>query len=166
MKKINAIRGQRSFFVFKGTLLFCHIMKFNLVPIFFSLFFYQVLDLIKEVSEDKDDLDDVVGEVNGEGNTSDISAGYHSDSESCVMTSGNSPFISKEARYNFLSRSGRIINFFSREIASEKVIDRVGSSAGGKNAQSFSKTEIRLNLGKWRPEAKYLCPSDEIYLLL
>lgn len=39
------------------------------------------------------------------GNLSDIS-GYHSDSESCVMTSGNSPFISKEARYNFLSRSG------------------------------------------------------------
>ena len=51
---------------------------------------------MKEVSEDKED--------DGEG--SDIS-GYHSDSESAVMTSGNSPFISKEARYSFLSRSGK-----------------------------------------------------------
>lgn len=54
---------------------------------------------MKEVAEDKDDDEDV------EGNASDIS-GYHSDSESAVMTSGNSPFISKEARYSFLSRSG------------------------------------------------------------
>ena len=50
---------------------------------------------MKEVSEDKD-----------EGESSDIS-GYHSDSESAVMTSGNSPFISKEERYNFLTRSGK-----------------------------------------------------------
>ena len=68
--------------------------------------------MIKEVSEDKDDFDEngevIGGGGNGEGNTSDISAGYHSDSESCVMTSGNSPFISKEARYNFLSRSGTL----------------------------------------------------------
>ena len=53
---------------------------------------------MKEVSEDKED--------DGEG--SDIS-GYHSDSESAVMTSGNSPFISKEARYSFLSRSGKLL---------------------------------------------------------
>lgn len=78
----------------------------------------QVLDLIKELCEDsKDgstadlfDDDDLfggggAGDLNGCGG--DLSAGYHSDSESCVMTSGNSPFISKEARYNFLSRSGR-----------------------------------------------------------
>jgi hypothetical protein len=51
---------------------------------------------MKEVSEDRED---------DGGNSSDIS-GYHSDSESAVMTSGNSPFISKEARYSFLSRSG------------------------------------------------------------
>lgn len=57
---------------------------------------FQVLELMKEVAEDND-----------EGDGSDIS-GYHSDSESAVMTSGNSPFISKEARYNFLSRSGEI----------------------------------------------------------
>lgn len=62
----------------------------------------QVLELIREVVED--DLDK---EGEEEGNCSDIS-GYHSDSESCVMTSGNSPFISKEARYNFLTRSVRL----------------------------------------------------------
>ncbi len=53
---------------------------------------------MKEVSEDLEE----------EGEGSDIS-GYHSDSESAVMTSGNSPFISKEARYSFLSRSGEEI---------------------------------------------------------
>ena len=37
---------------------------------------------------------------------SDVSAGYHSDSDSAVMASGNSPFVSKSARYHFLSRSG------------------------------------------------------------
>ena len=56
---------------------------------------------MKEVSEDKED--ELEG---GGGDGSDIS-GYHSDSESAVMTSGNSPFISKEARFSFLSRSGR-----------------------------------------------------------
>ena len=41
------------------------------------------------------------------GNNSDYS-GYHSDhSDSTVMMSGNSPFISKSARYNFLQRSGQ-----------------------------------------------------------
>ena len=49
---------------------------------------FQVLDLMKEVAEDKDNVDEEDG-----GNGSDIS-GYHSDSESAVMTSGNSPFIS------------------------------------------------------------------------
>ena len=36
----------------------------------------------------------------------DAYSGYHSDSDSTVMMSGNSPFVSKTARYNFLSRSG------------------------------------------------------------
>ncbi len=35
--------------------------------------------------------------------------GYHSDSDSTVMMSGNSPFVSKSARYNFLQRSGEEI---------------------------------------------------------
>ena len=55
----------------------------------------QVLELMKEVSDDLE-----------EGDTSDLSP-YHSDSDSAVMMSGNSPFISKTARYNFLSRSVR-----------------------------------------------------------
>ncbi|CAB4065074.1 unnamed protein product [Lepeophtheirus salmonis] len=56
----------------------------------------QVLDLMKEVSEEEE----------YETSTSDYS-GYHSDSDSAIMMSGNSPFVSKSARYNFLSRSGR-----------------------------------------------------------
>ena len=71
--------------------------------VFFS-FSFQVLDLMKEVTEDKGSVEEEDG-----GNGSDIS-GYHSDSESAVMTSGNSPFISKEARYSFLSRSGECRN--------------------------------------------------------
>merc|ERR1719195_962798 len=55
----------------------------------------QVLELMKEVSDDM------------EGDTSDLSP-YHSDSDSAVMMSGNSPFISKAQRYNFLSRSVRL----------------------------------------------------------
>ena len=55
----------------------------------------QVLELMKEVTEEED-----------ENASSDIS-GYHSDSDSTVMMSGNSPFVSKTARYNFLSRSGK-----------------------------------------------------------
>lgn len=64
----------------------------------------QVLELMREVSSDQnpqeDDLED----------SSDVS-GYHSDSDSAVMMSGNSPFVSKSARYNFLSRSGNTYNF-------------------------------------------------------
>ena len=72
----------------------------KLSSLFFFPFSFQVLDLMKEVTEDKGSVEEEDG-----GNGSDIS-GYHSDSESAVMTSGNSPFISKEARYSFLSRSG------------------------------------------------------------
>lgn len=46
---------------------------------------------MKEVAEDED--------------SSDIS-GYHSDSDSAIMMSGNSPYVSKRARHNFLTRSG------------------------------------------------------------
>ena len=87
------------------------------------------MDLIKEISEDRKpdgsvaaastsaaapDDDDVDAESNLNLDEDDDggSTGYHSDSESAVMTSGNSPFISKEARYNFLSRSGEIVVYF------------------------------------------------------
>ena len=62
---------------------------------------FQVLELMKEVKEEEEEEE----EEEVEEESSDIS-GYHSDSDSTVMMSGNSPFISKTARYNFLSRSG------------------------------------------------------------
>ncbi|XP_073970957.1 uncharacterized protein isoform X2 [Rhodnius prolixus] len=52
----------------------------------------QVLELMKEVGDDED--------------SSDIS-GYHSDSDSAIMMSGNSPYVTKRARHNFLTRSIR-----------------------------------------------------------
>lgn len=55
---------------------------------------HQVLDLMKEVAEDDG------------GDSSDIS-GYHSDSDSAIMMSGNSPYVTKRARHNFLTRSVR-----------------------------------------------------------
>ena len=64
-----------------------------------------MLDLINEILEEKSESGDVDADVDDL--EEDYSGGYHSDSESCVMTSGNSPFISKEARFNFLSRSGK-----------------------------------------------------------
>lgn len=48
---------------------------------------------MKEVAEDED--------------SSDIS-GYHSDSDSAIMMSGNSPYVTKRARHNFISRSGNL----------------------------------------------------------
>ena len=65
----------------------------------------QVLELMKEVKEEEEEEE----EEEVEEENSDIS-GYHSDSDSTVMMSGNSPFISKTARYNFLSRSGTCID--------------------------------------------------------
>lgn len=42
-----------------------------------------------------------------EASVDDISIDYHSDnSDSTIMMSGNSPFVSKSAKYNFLQRSG------------------------------------------------------------
>lgn len=73
-------------------------------PFLFQTIENKVLELMREVSSDQnpqeDDLED----------SSDVS-GYHSDSDSAVMMSGNSPFVSKSARYNFLSRSGNTYNF-------------------------------------------------------
>ena len=60
----------------------------------------QVLELMREVSSDQGHEEEELED------SSDVS-GYHSDSDSAVMASGNSPFFSKSARYNFLSRSGK-----------------------------------------------------------
>jgi hypothetical protein len=54
----------------------------------------QVLELIREVKEDEE-----------EERNSDIS-GYHSETDSAIMMTGNSPFVTKNARTNFLQRSG------------------------------------------------------------
>ncbi|KAK9501800.1 hypothetical protein O3M35_012467 [Rhynocoris fuscipes] len=45
-------------------------------------------------------------EVGDDEDSSDIS-GYHSDSDSAIMMSGNSPYVTKRARHNFLTRSVR-----------------------------------------------------------
>lgn len=58
------------------------------------IFVLKVLEYMKEVAEDED--------------SSDIS-GYHSDSDSAIMMSGNSPYVTKRARHNFISRSGRLL---------------------------------------------------------
>ena len=62
-----------------------------------------------EEEDNDDNQEEEEEEEEVEEENSDIS-GYHSDSDSTVMMSGNSPFISKTARYNFLSRSGTCID--------------------------------------------------------
>lgn len=76
---------------------------------------------------------------------SDVSAGYHSDSDSAVMASGNSPFVSKSARYHFLSRSGaQIICFLfallvtSLQISTTLVCRRVHQLENGRLSFCFS----------------------------
>lgn len=56
---------------------------------------------MREIGKEVGAYDDDGGE-----DSSDLSGGYHSDSDSAIMTSGNSPFVTPRARYNFLSRSG------------------------------------------------------------
>ena len=58
--------------------------------------------MIKEAMEE----DGICTAVEEEDESSDVS-GYHSDSDSAIMMSGNSPFVSKNARFNFLTRSGK-----------------------------------------------------------
>ncbi|TRY74938.1 hypothetical protein TCAL_04579 [Tigriopus californicus] len=65
----------------------------------------QVLDLMREVHEDVRKCPSG-NPMDEEDSNSDYS-GYHSDTDSAVMMSGNSPFISKDARYSFLQRSVR-----------------------------------------------------------
>ena len=65
---------------------------------------YGSQDNLKDFSAVNDDIDNV--EQDDE-NEDDENLSYHSDSDSTVMMSGNSPFVSKAARYNFLSRSSK-----------------------------------------------------------
>merc|ERR1719400_2229071 len=103
----------------------------------------QVLDLMKEVTEDKGSVEEEDG-----GNGSDIS-GYHSDSESAVMTSGNSPFISKEARYSFLSRSVRLgskHNVRASILASSLCLDSASLRGGSIKSVSYAGSVIAHSL--------------------
>ena len=60
----------------------------------------------RSLAADEDSGSDEECSGGGEGDDPS-SGGFHSDSDSTVMMSGNSPFVSKSARYNFLQRSGR-----------------------------------------------------------
>lgn len=64
---------------------------------------------MREVSTDQSPEDAEAEDV------SDVS-GYHSDSDSAIMASGNSPFVSKSARYHFLTRSGKRASSFSSHL--------------------------------------------------
>ena len=90
---------------------------------FIYLYFLQVLDLMKEVNEDalEPNIAGSENNLNSDGGGSSDNSGYHSDSDSTVMMSGNSPFISKSARYNFLSRSGKSILKFYFSYSSNKI---------------------------------------------
>ena len=77
---------------------------------------------MKEVTEETEEDENISSDISGDDdqvlndddsdndqvndNNDILVSGYHSDSDSTVMMSGNSPFVSKTARYNFLTRSG------------------------------------------------------------
>ncbi|KAK6618843.1 hypothetical protein RUM43_013234 [Polyplax serrata] len=85
----------------------------------------KVLDLMKEVAEDDADSSDI--------------SGYHSDSDSAIMMSGNSPYVSKRARYNFLTRSASL-----SPIRDEKDKDSCsGSSSSGIGSSSNGAVRLR-----------------------
>ena len=84
---------------------------------------------MKEVSEEGDPFDQAVAAA-AEGSDNSDYSGYHSDSDSTVMMSGNSPFISKSARYNFLSRSGTfniLANITNPEMDLQSFVFEIGS---------------------------------------
>lgn len=58
---------------------------------------FKVLELIREIKEEEEEVAEPGSDISG----------YHSDSDSAIMMSGNSPFVSKNARSNFLLRSGK-----------------------------------------------------------
>ncbi|XP_049859153.1 uncharacterized protein LOC126353934 [Schistocerca gregaria] len=80
----------------------------------------RVLELMKEVAEDDDDSSDI--------------SGYHSDSDSAIMMSGNSPYVSKRARYNFLTRSVRSSGKSSARLS----VLNASSSASGSDSPPTS----------------------------
>ena len=62
---------------------------------------------IEEKSKELGASNDEIGVQENDDDDDEENLSYHSDSDSTVMMSGNSPFVSKAARYNFLSRSSK-----------------------------------------------------------
>ncbi|EEB10211.1 hypothetical protein Phum_PHUM025060 [Pediculus humanus corporis] len=82
----------------------------------------KVLDLMKEVADDEADSSDI--------------SGYHSESDSAIMMSGNSPYVSKRARYNFLTRSVRSCSKNSLRPSVELLHHQLSSSSGNNTNSS------------------------------
>ncbi|KAK6621932.1 hypothetical protein RUM44_001739 [Polyplax serrata] len=97
----------------------------------------KVLDLMKEVAEDDADSSDI--------------SGYHSDSDSAIMMSGNSPYVSKRARYNFLTRSVRSCskNSFRPSVG---LLHHQLSSSSGNNTNSSGTESPPASLSPIRDE--------------
>ena len=64
-------------------------------------------DKTKECGGGHDEINDTRENDEDDDDEEEENLSYHSDSDSTVMMSGNSPFVSKAARYNFLSRSSK-----------------------------------------------------------
>uniref|UniRef100_A0A8D8Z4Y0 Mitochondria-eating protein n=1 Tax=Cacopsylla melanoneura TaxID=428564 RepID=A0A8D8Z4Y0_9HEMI len=101
---------------------------------------HQVLDLMKEVAEDDG------------GDSSDIS-GYHSDSDSAIMMSGNSPYVTKRARHNFLTRSVR--SGSNRSGRTGLVL------SGASSSESPPDIERGPNWGDWSTTTSTTSPADK-----
>ena len=70
---------------------------------------YIALDKTKEFSGGQDGVNNTnENDEDDDEEEEEENLSYHSDSDSTVMMSGNSPFVSKAARYNFLSRSSKL----------------------------------------------------------
>ena len=104
---------------------------------------------MKEVNEDalEPNIAGSENNLNSDGGGSSDNSGYHSDSDSTVMMSGNSPFISKSARYNFLSRSGKsILNFIFFKFCPRQLIQLARELQIG-NLEKFSSScqHVKIN---------------------
>ncbi|XP_018015044.1 uncharacterized protein LOC108671954 [Hyalella azteca] len=94
----------------------------------------QVLEMLREALEETG-YDLMADDDEG----SDVS-GYHSDSDSTIMMSGNSPYITKHARFNFLTRSVRDRSHVGTRMALPMSGSTIASSALSSSALSSSQT--------------------------
>ena len=93
--------------------------------------------------------------------SSDIS-GYHSETDSAIMMTGNSPFVSKNARTNFLQRSGQFHSMIYRSCGvctsisanaptakSQYAASKISTLQSRKKNMLRLLTPICLNVGAW-----------------